>query len=224
MSWNSNWEEVFKNKEWGRYPAEELVRFIARNYFKYKNRDIIKVLDLGCGIGSNLWFLAKEGFSIYGIDGSKSAVEQCKKRLDKEIPKWSGDLKVGDIVKLPYENETFDCVIDNCTVTSNSFENSLKIYSEAYRVLQKGGKLYSRTFATGTHTAWGSKTSKEKDQMSDLVSIKVQNDIDKAHRHTSYEEIYILMKSFSNFEIEKLVRTFDNMQKEVIEWLIVCQK
>ena len=59
MSWNSNWEEVFKNKEWGRYPAEELVRFIARNYFKYKNRDIIKVLDLGCGIGSNLWFLAK---------------------------------------------------------------------------------------------------------------------------------------------------------------------
>ena len=69
---------------------------------------------------------SKEGFSIYGIDGSKSAVEQCKKRLDKEIPKWSGDLKVGDIVKLPYENETFDCVIDNCTVTSNSFENSVK--------------------------------------------------------------------------------------------------
>ena len=37
--------------------------------------------------------------------------------------------------------------------------------------------------------------------MSDLVSIKVQNDIDKAHRHTSYEEIYILMK---NFQILKL--------------------
>ncbi|WP_072230216.1 hypothetical protein [Campylobacter coli] len=28
------WENIFSNKEWGKYPSENLIRFIARNLFK----------------------------------------------------------------------------------------------------------------------------------------------------------------------------------------------
>ena len=57
--WNSGWNKVFKNSDWGKYPGEELVRFIARKYYDVPNRKVIKILELGCGTGANIWFMAR---------------------------------------------------------------------------------------------------------------------------------------------------------------------
>ena len=43
-------------------------------------------------------------------------------------------------------------------------------------------------------------------------------------RFTPYKEIKNLFQDFKNFEIEKLTRTADGMKKEIIEWLISCEK
>jgi len=32
MVWDKIWDKVFTEHEWGRYPAENLIRFIANNY------------------------------------------------------------------------------------------------------------------------------------------------------------------------------------------------
>ena len=69
------WEDIHKNKEWGRYPSEEVIRFVARNYYN-QDRDKVKILDFGCGAGANTWFLAREGFDTYAFDGSKTAVKR----------------------------------------------------------------------------------------------------------------------------------------------------
>ena len=53
--WNSGWDKIFKDNEWGKYPCEELIRFISRK-FHGKNRKIIKILEVGCGAGANIWF------------------------------------------------------------------------------------------------------------------------------------------------------------------------
>ncbi|MFD1903625.1 methyltransferase domain-containing protein [Paenibacillus rhizoplanae] len=60
-------------------------------------------------------------FSVYGIDGSKTAVEKAKSRLNSEIPGWSGELLIGDIISLPYNDASFDAVIDNEAIATNSF-------------------------------------------------------------------------------------------------------
>src|ERR1017187_8965032 len=46
-----------------RYPNEELCRFMGRNYFsvEHDKRHNIRFLEIGCGAGSNLWMLAREG-------------------------------------------------------------------------------------------------------------------------------------------------------------------
>ena len=58
----SNWENIFLQKEWGKYPSIALVRFIASNYYDAQDRNEIKILEIGCGTGANLWYLAREGF------------------------------------------------------------------------------------------------------------------------------------------------------------------
>lgn len=42
------WEQVHSEMEWGKYPSEEVIRFVARNYYK-KDRENVNLLDFGCG-------------------------------------------------------------------------------------------------------------------------------------------------------------------------------
>ncbi|EAI6302558.1 SAM-dependent methyltransferase, partial [Campylobacter jejuni] len=76
------WENIFSQKEWGKYPSENLIRFIAKNFYNVKDRSKINILELGLGTGANLWFCAKEGFSVSGIEWSKTGVERFKQRLE----------------------------------------------------------------------------------------------------------------------------------------------
>ena len=65
MSWDPTWEDIFRNRQWGRYPPEELVRFTARRYFQALDRKAVSMLEIGCGAGANIWFLAREGFDVH---------------------------------------------------------------------------------------------------------------------------------------------------------------
>jgi len=53
-----------------RYPNEELLRFFGRHYFLLppEQRRKIRILEVGCGSGANLWMIAREGFEAHGID------------------------------------------------------------------------------------------------------------------------------------------------------------
>jgi len=140
-SWNPIWEEIFIKQEWGKYPPEELVRFIARNFYHIEERKKIKILDLGCGTGASSWFLAKEGFSVYGMDGSKTAIKKANERFKEEC--LEGNFKVGDFIRLDYPNNFFDCVIDVCSIQHNRITNVSTIFNEVFRVTKKGGKIFS---------------------------------------------------------------------------------
>lgn len=82
-SFSEEWEKIHSTQEWGRYPSETVIRFIARNYYKTE-REKIKILDFGCGAGAHTWYLAREGFDVYAFDGSKSAVDKAEKYLEAD--------------------------------------------------------------------------------------------------------------------------------------------
>ena len=103
----AHWDEIFAaHPLWNGYPAEELVRFVARTFPDVKERRL-SALEVGCGPGTNLWYLAREGFTIAGIDGSQNAIDSVRKRLCAEgLPTLlqSADLKVGNFAKLPWDD------------------------------------------------------------------------------------------------------------------------
>lgn len=222
MSWDSGWDNIFRDNEWGKYPSEFLVRYVGRNFSKGKERSGMKVLEVGCGTGANLWFLAREGFSVFGIDGSAVGLERAKKYLSAEG--LDADLRHGDIVSLPYDDETFDAVVDVECVYANSLKDSKKIVSEIFRVLKPGGKFFSITFMTGTYgDGQGQALKDEPNTYSELS----EGALKKGYgiiRFTSEEDIDLLYSLFKIKNIDYCVRSEKNSQYEIKEWLISCEK
>ncbi|GIO07335.1 hypothetical protein J31TS6_33630 [Brevibacillus reuszeri] len=220
MAWDSQWEEIFKQKAWGKYPGEDVIRFVARNFYHADVRSEIKILEVGCGTGANLWFMAYEGFSVYGIDGSETAIKIANKRLNDDLKTWKGDLMVGDITDISYPEGFFDAVIDVGAVCCNSFENAKVIYDEMARVTKKGGKIFSRTFATGS---WGEGTGEKVGHNAYLVKEGPLTNTGY-NRFTDYSEIQSLIQGFKITEIELQSRTFEHLKREFKEWVIVGEK
>lgn len=216
MAWDPVWEDIFNNQSWGKYPGEDLIRFVARNFYHVPDRSQVKILEVGCGPGANLWFMAREGFSISGIDGSQTAVNLARSKLDLECPDWMGMLHCGDIAQLPFMDMTFDAVIDNECLYCNPFESSRLIYSEMARVTKVGGKLFSRTFAAGS---WGDSTGTPAGHHAWLCSEGPQAEKGPS-RFTSFDEIDDLVSGWIVNNVELITHTRDKMTHTIKEFII----
>lgn len=218
--WDPVWEKVFSSQAWGKYPAEELIRFVARNYYKALDRSRVRFLEIGCGPGANLWYLAREGFGFVGVDGSASAIRQAAERLDAECPGWRerGELHQGDIGRLPFPDHSFDAVIDNEAVCCNDFDASVGIYAEARRVLKDDGRMFVRTFATG---CWGDGTG-EKIGHNAWHCAEGPLEGKGLARFTSLEEIPLLMEGFDNIATELLTWSLNERRHVIKEWIITA--
>ena len=142
------WEQIFSNKEWGKYPSEAFIRFIARNFYNAVKRADIHILELGLGTGANLWFCAREGFSVSGIEWSKTGIKRFKERLESEnLHSHIKELKIGDYLEKldEFEDESFDAWCDSYSLAYNDFEKTKMIIEKAIKKLKLGGKFFSVT-------------------------------------------------------------------------------
>jgi SAM-dependent methyltransferase len=217
-SWDPIWETVFQTQEWGKYPGESLIQFIARNFYS-KDREKIKLLELGCGTGANIWFMSREGFDVTGIDGSQTAINKAKERLFNE--KLNAQLIVGDIIKLPFQNMEFDGIVDNECLCCNTEPNTLLILSEVNRLLNSNGLFYSRTFAKEMHP----------DESQNEHEFEFSNITEGVFRGKGFirlideQKIKSLYGRFLKIiSIDKIEYTQYNGSQRITEYIIVCQK
>lgn len=140
------WESIYRaGKALNRYPFDQVVSFLYRNQPPAKPRSETRILEIGCGAGNNLWFAAREGFSVAGVDGSPSAIEYARKRLADEG--LTGDLRVGDFISLPFAEDTFDFVIDRAALTCSGVSSAQKTVAEVHRILRPGGKFFFNPYS-----------------------------------------------------------------------------
>ncbi|MEO8017096.1 MAG: class I SAM-dependent methyltransferase [Pseudomonadota bacterium] len=126
------------------YPNEALIQFLAARYFglPLEQRAAIRILEVGCGSGANLWMMRKEGFETHGIDSSAEGLELARVHLRD---KWqvSADLKTGSFTALPYANEQFDAVVDVVSLEVLALNDSRVALREIARCLKPGGAFFS---------------------------------------------------------------------------------
>ncbi|MFD3157504.1 class I SAM-dependent methyltransferase [Haloimpatiens sp. FM7330] len=217
---NLDWEEIHNNRRWGKYPPEELIRFIAKNYYNAENRHKIKILELGCGQGANIWYLAKEGFNTFGIDFSKSAINKAKRYLKEEH--LEANLNIGNVEKINYENEYFNCIIDIQCLQCNTIKQIRNILKEVYRLLNSGGKMFSITFSTETY-GYG---SGDKIEENTFTNVNKQILSGNLHHFFTKEEIVQIYTSigFKNMKIDYVVRSYGNDKYSSKIWIIEATK
>lgn len=142
-----SWEKIYRaGKQMNQYPHDQLVRRIARIFFNipFPRRRNIKILDLGCGAGNNALFLAEQGFDVYGIDGSKAAIRECRSRFAKKGLR--GTFVNCDLKQLPFPNKAFNCVVDRESLYANSGEDIKTIIAQVWSKLKKNGLFISFIF------------------------------------------------------------------------------
>lgn len=126
------------------YPNEQLIQFVAGNWFALapEQRREIRILEVGCGSGANLWMLAKEGFSVYGIDSSAAGIAIAESHLRD---KWgvSAHLRCASVLELPFVAGYFDAVVDVVTLQHLNLADSVSALAEVFRVLKPGGQFFS---------------------------------------------------------------------------------
>ncbi len=223
MSWSHRWEEIFSENEWGRYPAESLVRFVARNYYKVQSRESIRILELGCGPGANIWYMAREGFSVTGIDGSATAIRQARDRLDNEGLSDHTKLLVGDIldVRALVGGDTFDAVIDVNCLQCMPLRTTVGIVADCRELLKDGGQFFSVMMATGS---WGEGFGEEI-APGTFKGISVGPNNDSVLNHFANDaDCAEIFAGFSMRSKEYQVRSFEEGTKELKHWVIQAQK
>ena len=90
-----------------------------------------RVLDLACGSGLALELATLRGASVAGIDASERLIAVAQDRVP------DGDVRVGDMHALPWEDHSFDVV----TSFRGIWGTTPDALAEARRVLVPGGRL-----------------------------------------------------------------------------------
>lgn len=97
-------------------------------------------LDLGCGLGRHSIMFAQAGFKVSAFDLSEEALAKTG-----EYAKEAGVevvLKHGDMLNLPYDDASFDCIYCRNVISHTDTAGIKKIIAELRRVLRPGGECY----------------------------------------------------------------------------------
>ncbi|NVK18599.1 MAG: class I SAM-dependent methyltransferase [Methylocystaceae bacterium] len=214
------WEDIFASQGWGAYPPEELVRTIARNFRKVENKSSIKILEIGCGPGPNIWYLVREGYSVAGIDGSKTAIAQAQQRLEKEgLPSLppSVDLKVGNFVNLPWPDDYFDAVIDVEGLYANKFDDIKTVVHEVKRTLKKGGFFFGKMFGDKTTGSDSGERVGDRTRLNPTQGPCSGNAV--AHFFNK-NDLQLIFQDFDELKIDYSLRTEQEEKIDIFEWLV----
>lgn len=102
-------------------------------------------LDAGAGFGRHAFEAARQGATVYALDYAADEVVGTRATFGgmihaNEIPPTSyGGVLRGDATKLPFADNTFDCVVTSEVL--EHLQDDVTAISELHRVLKPGGSL-----------------------------------------------------------------------------------
>jgi arsenite methyltransferase len=100
-----------------------------------KVRKQTSLLDVAAGTGESACYLAERfGCSVVGVDASEYMIERATRKAKERGAKIQ--FKVADAHSLPFENNSFDVVISECTTCILDKERAIR---EMGRVARRGG-------------------------------------------------------------------------------------
>lgn len=194
--WFKEWEPTFKRGlVWGPYgPFEKDVRLIPSLKGK-------RVLVLGCGSGPDVWWLAKNGAEVAGIDLSKEQLTLAKERMKKAglaaefVQKDLDKISANDFLK-----EGFDIVISNYAL--QYVKDLTRLFKVVSHILKPKGKFI---FSHDHPVLYATYKSRQKNERE-----KNFKDFDYLNERTIYGHFRVGKKNVAVYSYHRSISTILN--------------
>jgi ubiquinone/menaquinone biosynthesis C-methylase UbiE len=146
-----------------------------------------RVLEVGCGAGTDLVRFAKAGAIVTGVDISSSAIELAKKNFEQQG--LQADLRVADGEHLPFESDAFDLVYAHGVVQYTA--NDRAMVAECRRVLKPGGTVIFQVY---NRVSWLNALSK-------IMNVPLEHEDAPVLKKYSWGEFRELLRGFASVSI-----------------------
>jgi SAM-dependent methyltransferase len=162
--WEESFDEQIARQAYNTAAVEALVRCVAyylRGRHEQERWKALHFMEMGCGAGPNLIWLAQKGIRVSGIDLARNALDLARRNLEREgLTARLGQLVEGSVVETPFENSSFDGIIEACVFQHLDRSERTKAFQEVARLLKPGGVFVGYMLAED-HTVYRGKRELE---------------------------------------------------------------
>ena len=109
-----------------------------------------RLLEVGCGMGTDLLQFARGGAKVTGIDLTPRSIEISRRHF--EVYGQRGDFAISDCEKLPFKSESFDVVYSHGVL--HHTPDTAGAVRELHRVLRRGGQARVMLYHRGSAAYW----------------------------------------------------------------------
>lgn len=139
-------------------PQSAIVRVEAQGYVRGS------VLDVGCGTGENLLYVASRGHRpLLGVDLVPAAIARAREKAKERG--LDVRFEIGDALTLEALGETFDTIIDSAVFHVFEDRERARYVASLERVLRPGGIFATLVFSDREPTDWGGPRRITKDEI-----------------------------------------------------------
>ncbi len=107
----------------------------------------LRVLEIGCGLGTDGAQFARAGAVYTGVDLTEAAIELARTRF--EVSGLKGDFQVADAENLDFADESFDLVYSHGVL--HHTPDTARAVREIHRVLRPGGRAIVMLYHRGSY-------------------------------------------------------------------------
>jgi SAM-dependent methyltransferase len=147
-----------------------------------------KLLEVGCGIGTDLVRFARGGARVTGVDLSTTAIDLARRNFAlHDLP--ADELRVDNAEALPFDAASFDVVYGHGVIQYTA--NPERLIAECHRVLKPGGRAI---FMVYNRISWLNALSK-------LMKVQLEHEDAPVLRKFSIAEFRRLLTPFATADI-----------------------
>jgi SAM-dependent methyltransferase len=107
----------------------------------------LRVLEIGCGLGTDGAQFAKAGADYTGVDLTDAAIDLARKRF--EVSGLPGEFRVADAEHLDFADDSFDLVYSHGVL--HHTPDTARAVQEIHRVLKPGGRAIVMLYHRGSY-------------------------------------------------------------------------
>ena len=170
-----------------------------------------RLLEVGCGMGTDLLQFARGGAKVTGVDLTGRSIEISRRHL--ELYGQRGDFAITDGEKLPFKTESFDVVYSNGVL--HHTPDTAGAVRELYRVLRRGGRARVMLYHRRSAAYWGQIILRHGLLRGELLRGRSPAEIMSRHVEVNEGGGCPLVKAYSRREARNLFSMFRDVSVEV---------